>query len=64
MGTTFLMDSGYMWLVVVPVSFVLSRATGMDIVPLFLLCQGVEIFKAAMGFVLVCRGNWLNRLVS
>lgn len=63
-GATFLMDSGYMWLIVVPVSFALSRFTGMDISLLFLLCQGVEIFKAALGAVLVCRGNWLNTLVE
>lgn len=62
-GTTFLMDSGYMWLLVVPAAFLLSRFTSLDILLLFTLCQGAEIFKAIMGFCLICRGNWLKRLV-
>ena len=63
-GITFLMDSGYMWLAVLPVGFILSRLTAMPIGPLFFICQGVEVLKSFLIFFLLCRGTWANRLVG
>lgn len=61
---TLLFDSVYMWVVVLPVSFVLSRFTDVNIHILFAACQGVDIFKALFGFVLLRRGTWVRQLVG
>ena len=61
---TFLFDSAFMWCVNIPVAFVLSRYTGVAIIPLYLVCQLVDVVKCVVGFVLVKKGIWLNNLVS
>ena len=61
---TFLFDSGFVWCLNIPVAYVLSRYTGVPIVPLYLICQLVEIVKCSVGFVLVRKGVWINNLVA
>ncbi len=61
---TFLFDSAYVWCVNIPVAYVLSRFTDMPIIPLYLICQLVDIVKCVVGFILVKKGIWLNNLVS
>lgn len=63
-GITFLFDSGFMWAVVVPVAFVLSRFTTMPILPLYACCQLTDIIKCLIGFILVKKGVWVNNIVS
>lgn len=61
---TFLFDSAFMWCVNISVAFVLSRYTGVPIIPLYLICQLVDIIKCVVGFILVKKGIWLNNLVA
>lgn len=61
---TFLFDSVFMWCVSIPVAFILSRYTSVPIVPLYLLCQLVDLIKCVIGFVLVKKGVWINNLVG
>lgn len=61
---TFLFDSAYVWCVNIPVAFVLSRFTNVPIVPLYFICQMVDIMKCVVGFILVKKGIWLNILVG
>lgn len=61
---TFLFDSGFIWAVSIPLAWCLSRYTGLPVVPLYFACCGVDVVKAAVGFVLLVRGMWLNNLVS
>ena len=61
---TVLFDSAFMWAVAVPLAFVLSRFTDMGIYPMFAICQGCEILKAVLGFVLLKRGTWARKIVS
>ncbi len=63
-AVTLLFDSVYMWAVVMPISFVLSRFTDMDIHWLFAICQSAEIIKALFGFILLRRGTWVRQLVG
>ena len=63
-AVTVLFDSVYMWVVVMPVCFVLAYATNMNIYLLFALCQATEIFKALFGGVLLKRGTWVRQLVG
>ena len=61
---TFLFDSVFMWCVSIPMAFVLSRYTPVPIVPLYLICQLVDLIKCVIGFMLVKKGVWINNLVG
>ena len=63
-GVTFVFDSGYLWVVCVPIAFVLSRYTALPILPLFIAIQALELIKATLGFFLVRGGKWVNNLVE
>ena len=63
-GITFLFDSTYMWCLVVPLAFVLSRFTDIAVVPMYMLVQGTELIKAIIGYVLVKKDVWLRNLVA
>ena len=63
-GVTFLFDSGYLWAIMVPVAFVLSRFTNIPLIPMYLICQCSEIFKAVVGTVLVVKKVWVNNIVE
>lgn len=59
---TFLFDSCYMWAVSVPIAFVLSRFTDLDIIPLYCICQCAELIKCGVGAYLLKRGTWIKNL--
>ncbi len=61
---TLLFDSVYMWALVVPVTYVLAKYTSIGIHWLFLIGQGMEIFKCVFGAILLKTTNWANRLVG
>ena len=61
---TFLFDSCYVWVVNIPVAFVLSRFTSLPLLAIFLACQSVEIVKAVVGFVLIKKGVWIHNMVE
>lgn len=61
---TFLFDSVFLWCITTPLAFVLSRYTTLPIVPLYLICQLVDIFKCILGFILVKKGLWLQNIVG
>ena len=61
---TVLFDSVFSWVVVMPVCFILSRFTGVDIRILFLIGQGTDLIKALLGFFILRRGTWAVRLVK
>lgn len=59
---TFLFDSVFMCLVSVPVAFVLVHYTKLHIVVVFLCVQLVSLLKCLIGFIMVKKGIWLNKL--
>jgi Na+-driven multidrug efflux pump len=61
---TFLFDSVFMWLVVLPISFLVAYGTGWDIHWIFAICQGTEILKCIFGYLLLRRETWVRQLVS
>lgn len=63
-GITFLFDSGYQWLVELPLAFFLSRFTAMPIVPMYILIQSTEAGKCILGYVFVKRRAWVRDLVN
>lgn len=63
-GITFLFDSGYLWIIMVPVTYVLSRYTAVTILTLYFVSKFIEFGKCILGWVLVTRGAWINNMVS
>ena len=61
---TFLFDSCYLWVINIPVAFVLSRYTNMGLIPIYLTCQCAEIVKGVVGFVLLKKKVWVNNIVN
>ena len=61
---TFLFDSVFMWVIVIPLCFILSRFTSMSILPLFIICQATEVVKCFFGAVLYKRKTWATSLVN
>ena len=59
---TFLFDSGFVWAVMVPLGFILSQFTGIDILPLYFICQSTNILKAAVGSYFLGKGKWIQNL--
>lgn len=61
---TFLFDSVFTWVVVIPLAFVLSRYTSLPIIPLYLCCQLVEIIKCVVAFCLIRKRVWIRNIVA
>lgn len=61
---TFLFDSVYLWVIAFPVAYVLSRYTGMSLIPMYACVQSIDIIKCIIGFILVRKGVWINNIVS
>lgn len=61
---TILFDSVFTCAIVVPVAFVLSRFTTLDILPLFFICQSLEVIKCIVGAIMLKSGIWINNLVD
>lgn len=61
---TFIFDSGYTWLIVIPVAYCLSHFTNWSIVPVFFCVQSLEFVKAIIGFFMVKSNVWLNTIVN
>ena len=59
---TFLFDSVFMCLVSVPVAYILVHFTALNIVTVFLFVQLVSLLKCLIGFTMVKKGIWLNKL--
>lgn len=63
-GITFLFDSVYSWVLVIPYAYVLANYTSLSIVMVFFLVQFMEIVKAVIGFFMVRSGVWLQNIVN
>ena len=61
---TILFDSVYMWSIVMPVAFLLANFTSLNILWLFIVCQGVEAAKFLLGALLLKKSNWAKQLVA
>ena len=57
---TFMFDSGFLWVLAVPLSFILVHFSPLSIVAVYLAVQCVDILKSAFGFYLVKKGTWVQ----
>ena len=61
---TFLFDSCFMWVCSVALAFCLSRFADLPIIPLYAICQGVEIIKCFIGTWLLKKDFWIKNLAG
>jgi Na+-driven multidrug efflux pump len=61
---TFLFDSCFVWVVCVPMAFCLSRLTAISIIPLYIICQGTDLIKCAIGSWMLKKGAWIQNLTQ
>jgi Na+-driven multidrug efflux pump len=62
--STLLMDSVYMWVVAVPIAFVMSRFTNWPVTIMFLLVQVTDIPKGLFGLSRYRKGYWIKNLAK
>ena len=61
---TFLFDSVFMWIVSVPVAFILSRFTSLYVIWIFFFVNLADLLKGILGVILVKKGIWMKNIVS
>ena len=61
---TFLFDSGFMWVVSVPLAFVLVQFTDLHILWVYAACQGINLVKCILGGILIKQGSWIRTIVE
>ncbi|MBR2860261.1 MAG: MATE family efflux transporter [Clostridia bacterium] len=61
---TFLFDSCYVWIVVLPVAFGIGLGTSIPILPMFAICNLASGIKGLAGLVLVRSGIWAKNIVE
>ncbi|MBQ8725121.1 MAG: MATE family efflux transporter [Oscillospiraceae bacterium] len=63
-GITFLFDSVYTWVLLIPFAFVLANFTALPIITVFFLVQFTEAVKVVIGFFMIKSGVWLQNIVT
>lgn len=61
---TFLFDSAFSWVLVVPTAYLLSKYTSLPIVPLYITVQSLDIIKCIIGFIMVKKGMWIRNIID
>ena len=60
--TTFLIDSGLMWAIAVPLAWILVKFTSISLVYIYSIIVGLDIFKFFVSYYFVKKDKWLNNL--
>ncbi len=60
--STMIMDSGYIWVVQVPIIYVLSRFTKLPVIFLYLIIQSLELPKVLLAYSRYKKEYWLRNL--
>ncbi len=60
---TFLFDSAFTWVIIVPLAFVLAHFTGLGIVSVYFFVQATELIKVVIGYCMVRSNVWLVQMV-
>lgn len=60
---TFLFDSVFLWVVMIPLGFVLTHFTVTTILAIYFFVQLSELIKSAIGYALIKKGIWVRNFV-
>lgn len=61
---TFLFDSVFLWVISVPVAYLLIYKTGITIFMAFFLVEGTNIIKSIIGWAIMKSGTWVQNIVE
>ncbi len=61
---TFLFDSCFVWGCCVPTAFLLSRFVNLPILPLYAICQSLDLIKCVIGWRMIQKGRWIQNLTQ
>lgn len=61
---TFVFDSGFMWVMCVPVIVLLAKFTGLSIFWLYGIVQLLNVVKCLIGFIVLRSGRWAKKIVG
>lgn len=61
---TFLFDSVYLWVIAFPFAYILAHYTNIDIRPMFIYCQLIDLIKVTIGFLIYRSGVWARNITS
>lgn len=61
---TFFFDSVFVWVISVPLAFLLSHLTDLSIYSIYFSVMSADLIKCVIGFVLVKKGVWLQNIVK
>jgi len=61
---TFLFDSVFLWVITVPLAYVLIHYTGLSIFMIFFLVEATNIIKSFIGWVIMKSGVWMQNIVN
>lgn len=62
--STFMIDSGYMWVVAVPIAMILAYFTDLKVTLMFLLIQSLDLPKMFFGLSRFRKEHWVKNLAS
>lgn len=63
-GITFLFDSVYTWVIVIPLATILAKHTALTIEMVFFFVSFTEIIKVTIGYFMIRSGIWLQNIVK
>ena len=63
-GITVLFDFGFTWIVMIPLAYVLTHFTKLDILSVIAIVTYSELLKAVVGYFLMKSGIWVNNMVN
>ena len=63
-GITFIFDSVYTWLLVIPSAYILSKLTGLPTIAVYAIIQSMDIVKGIIGYILIKKGVWINNITE
>lgn len=61
---TFLFDSVYLWIIAFPFAYVIAHFTDMDIKPMFILCQSIDLIKVTVGVFIYKSNIWAKNIIG
>jgi len=64
MQSTLMMDSGFMWVVNIPIVFTVTYLTGFNFYAIYLIGQSTDFLKLFFSYNLVRKEKWVNNLTK
>ena len=61
---TTLFDCGSIWLLHLPLAFLLSRFTNMPFLAIYAICNGTDLIKCFCGAFMIRGGSWIQYLTE